>query len=127
MWGQVKEKKNLSDFGFKLPKGIPLNVGILPYGSQVIIKRHYSVEQDRDTLFKEFNVNNINKRILSLSHSINSVRDTIESYESELMENDEISDETISERIKMILELKERELTYRKKTIELMKKLKTFL
>jgi hypothetical protein len=128
MWGgQVKEKKNLSDFGFKLPKGIPLNVGILPYGSQVIIKRHYSVEQDRDTLFKEFNVNNINKRILSLSHSINSIRDTIESYESELMENDEISDETISERIKMILELKERELTYRKKTNELIKKLKTFL
>jgi hypothetical protein len=32
-----------------------------------------------------------------------------------------------SERIKMILELKERELTYRKKTNELIKKLKTFL
>lgn len=126
MWGQIKEKKNLSDFGFKLPKGIPLNVGPLPYGSHEVIKRYYSIEQDRDTLYKEFNINNINRRIESLSYNINSIDETIRSYELELMENDEISDEVIAERIKMILELKERELTYRKKTNELKKKLKNF-
>jgi hypothetical protein len=54
------------------------------------------------------------------------IRNSTHLYESQLMENNEISDETISERIKMILERKERELTYRKKTNELIKKLKLF-
>lgn len=125
MWGQLKEKKNLSDFGFKIPKGVPLNVGSLPYGSHDVVRRYFSPEQDRDTLHKEFSFHNINRRINSLLGNISSIQETIESYEKELMEDYDITDEIISEKMKVILELKERELTYRKKTSQLNRKLKS--
>lgn len=122
LWGEMAKGKKLTDFGYNIPEGIQLNVGPLPYGHHDIIKRYFD-GRDKEVVLKEETSYRTKRRIESLQHDIASIKDYEILLQRDLDENHELTNDEIAGKMRKILELKERELVYNRKIMELEKKL----
>jgi hypothetical protein len=122
LWkGQIKGK-SLNDFGYNIPKGVKLNVGQLPYGSNDVIFRYYG-DKSREEHLHEFTHRNLNRRLHSLHMDVNSVTDNILLLESRL-EEEVLTNEEVRSLMGDILSLREREMVYKRKIYDITKLLK---
>jgi len=125
LWGENARGKKLSDFGFVIPEGVTLNVGPLPYGNHDIINRYFD-NQNKEEVIKSESIYRTHRRLETLNLGLGNIKSHISFLNTELEERHDLTNEEISEMMRKVLDLTERELVYSRKIMELNKKLEDF-